>query len=331
MSSSTTRNRKDDKAEGATRRLPMLKRAGDSEMPPLRLRHRDVEIIHAVALMRCLTTVQIEELFFRRPIGDSADTAGLRDGPRKINTRCQRRLQQLFHHGYLYRDELPQRLSEGRRPLVYFLDEAGMQLLADEGVDSEWDPAMNDVGHPFIEHTLATNDIRVAMTIAAASSGYAITKWIDDSTLKSRHTKDYVKLQGPQGGTARVAIVPDGYCRIDVGEHVAHFFIEADRGTVVGRSARWERRDFSRKVRAFNAYIATGKFERRYGGRGVRILVVTTGKTRLANLKQVIESAGGKRRYWLTTFDDISPATVLTEPIWRVATSGEPHRLIDPQ
>lgn len=84
-------------------------------------------------------------------------------------------------------------------------------------------------------------------------------------------------------------------------------------------------------MRAFNTYIDSGKFERRYGGRGVRILIVTTGESRLLNLKQVIESAGGRRRYWLTTFDALRPASVLTEPIWWVATSDEHHRLIDHQ
>lgn len=323
-------NRRPTDPGGAERRLPVLSRASEDALPPFRMRSRDFEIVRAVAAMRCLTTLQIEALFFAPPRAKRRGTLPLGSN-RKINTRCQRRLQQLFHRGYLYRDELPQRLSEGRRPLVYFLDHAGARLLAEQGEDFDWQPEMNDVGHPFIEHTLATNEIRVAMTIGAAAHGYVLTNWIDDSSLKSRHTKDYVTVKGPQGGSLKVAIVPDGYCCMDIGTHVAHFFIEADRGTVVGQSERWGRRDFSRKVRAFNTYIDAGKFEERYGGRGMRILVVTTGKTRLENLKRVIESAGGRRRYWLTTFDALRPDSVLTKRIWRVATSDKNHRLIESQ
>jgi len=33
------------------------------------------------------------------------------------------RLKLLFHHGYLFRDEQPTKLTEGRRPLVYVLDQ----------------------------------------------------------------------------------------------------------------------------------------------------------------------------------------------------------------
>ena len=48
------------------------------------------------------------------------------------------------------------------------------------------------------------------------------------------------------------------------------------------------------------------------------------------NAKRIrqIEEAGGKHHFWFTTFDRISPQTVLTEKIWSVATVNDPQPLM---
>ena len=55
----------------------------------------------------------------------------------------------LFQHGYLFRDEQPTKLSEGRRPLVYFIDQHAVPLLAEEYAvfpeDIAWKPKYNNV------------------------------------------------------------------------------------------------------------------------------------------------------------------------------------------
>ena len=66
--------------------------------------------IQSVYEFRALTTEQIAALHFRTKAG---------------RTHCQTRLKLLYHHGYLFRDEQPIKLTEGRRPLVYFLDRKG--------------------------------------------------------------------------------------------------------------------------------------------------------------------------------------------------------------
>ena len=54
----------------------------------------------------------------------------------------------------------------------------------------------------------------------------------------------------------------------------ASFFLEIDRATTTVRAGKWNRRDMSRKYQAYTSYVESGRYERRYGGRGVRVLTV---------------------------------------------------------
>ncbi len=123
-------------------------------------------------------------------------------------------------------------------------------------------------------------------------------------------------------------ILPDGFFTLETEEKVFHHFLEVDRGTVVGQSSKPARSDWSRRVRAYNEYVSSGAFERRYGGRGLRFLTVTSSESRLANLMRITEKAGGTNRWWFTTFDRVAPDTVFAEPIWYIATRQKPQRLV---
>jgi hypothetical protein len=57
---------------------------------------------------------------------------------------------------------------------------------------------------------------------------------------------------------------------------------------------------------------------------------VTSSERRLEHLLAITEKAGGKARFWFTTFGQITPRTVLTRPIWRVASRGGRHALLRP-
>ena len=77
--------------------------------------------------------------------------------------------------------------------------------------DLDWHPRHNTVSPLFLEHVLETNDVRVAVDVAAQDNGIALLEWFDDRALKSKQMKDCVTVIGPQGGEFRAAIVPDGY------------------------------------------------------------------------------------------------------------------------
>ena len=102
---------------------------------------------------------------------------------------------------------------------------------------------------------------------------------------------------------------------------------------MVGQYSHWGRKDWSRKVRAYIAYFTPQSpdqlsvYAQRFGTSKVRILTVTTGQTRLENLKRITEQAGGRGRFWFTTFDQVTPKTVLTKPIWHKAGQDGQFRL----
>lgn len=127
----------------------------------MRLTDRDVRIVIAVYRYRLLSSQQIEALFF--------PSTGSK--PHSRRSACQRRLQLLYHHGFLERIPRPLFLGEGRSPFVYALDSRGADLVAQrkdvDRADLDWKPKDNKVGGNFVEHTLAINDVRVVVNLLA--------------------------------------------------------------------------------------------------------------------------------------------------------------------
>jgi len=82
-------------------------------------------------------------------------------------------------------------------------------------------------------------------------------------------------------------------------------------------------RRFRDKVLAYQAYIASGQYEKRYGTRSLRVLTVTSGAKRLENLKAEAEEARGGRVFWFTTFDKCLAENVLSEAIWLISSDTE--------
>jgi Replication-relaxation len=321
----TTNSLTTNRALKIASRLPTIQRSAEKTLPGFRLTARDQEIIQAVWEYRALTTVQIERLFF----SGAHRAADASAGSGKINPRCQLRLKYLYHYGYLHRDEQPRKRTEPSKPLVYFLDVMGAELLSqqqDEQID--WDPADNDVTDLFLQHLLLENDFRIAITLAAeAASEVSLTKWIDDKALKSPHMKDYVTLQGAHGGTKRMAVVPDGYFVLETDDKIYHHFLEIDRAMVPVAYTREGKRDWAHRIRAYLEYLRSGKYEARYHAKGLRILTVTTGEKRLEHLRAATAEVGGGSRFYFTTFAQATPEAILAKPIWRVVGSEEPRSL----
>ena len=271
---------------------------------------RDTQIITAVSTHRALTSDQIAMLFW---------------GHQKAGSRARHRLKLLSDNGYLERAEQPVTLSEGRRPLVYFLDRKGLAVAADvRQVDPEeidWKLAHNNVKWPFLDHLLATNDIRVRLEVAAPRAGLAIAAWVDDKSLATHSMRDVLTVASASGGREQMTVGPDGYValldRNGTTQHRA--FIEADRGTVP--LTRW-----AHKVRKYLVYFRSRAFRERYHARKpFRVLTLTTSERRMANMKQVTEAAGGRNWFWFSTYEATrDPEALLFSPTWWMAGADEP-------
>lgn len=277
----------------------------------MRVTKRDQAIVLAVYKHRVLSAPQIEALFFQS------------EKPRGRQTSCQRRLQLLFHHGFLERIALPIVLGEGRAPYVYVLDELGASLTAARlGIDRDtvdWRPKHNQVGHQFVAHTLAVNDFRIAITLLAEAGHFTVNEWISETEFSTAKLRQRVPFR--MRGARVVRNYPDGYFRLSLpglGQE-AHFFLETDQGTM--SNASWQE-----KVKAYKEFRLRGLSETHFGTLNFRVLAPTAGKRRMRSLKRATERAGGDHFFWFTRQDriDIWNPTQILEPVWEVATqTGE--------
>lgn len=274
----------------------------------LRLRERDVAIVEAVHRLRVLSTDQIGQLFF------PTDQSG-------VSSACRTRLRRLVTAGLLERAEQEQRKAEGRRPYLYMLTEAGGALLMDElGIEQhelDWRPSYNDVRWPFLRHQLAINDAHVAFSQGAALIGWTLDSWTDDRMLKKTHTERVDTSRTEQS----VAVIPDAYFRLvgPGGVPVMHFFLEIDRATMSVAAESHRVKSWQDKIAAYQVYYREGHVAKRYGTDKIRVLTVTTGPTRVANLKAATEQIGGRSRYWFAVASNITRQSVLQEAIWQRA------------
>lgn len=285
-----------------------------------RLTSRDKELIHKVWAYRVLDTKCIASLLF--------PTASVNT----VSSQCLARLRFLTRAGYLERREQLQVMSEGRKPYLYYLGEKGARFIADlTGTtleDLDWSSAESDHGYLFLNHLLDTNRFRVAITLAAERQGGHLVDWVDDRSLKQER-RMYVEVSRPESTkTERIAVVPDGAFSLNVGEYWYHFFLELDRGTVVGASKSTPTRDWFSKVRVYLKYFELGYPQAKFKSDSIRVLTVTTSATRLANLKRITETAEGQHRFWFGLLSELNPDNVLTTPVWHVATKDEPLSLL---
>jgi len=271
---------------------------------------RDIAIVRSVYQYRVLTIHQIELLLFHSP-----QTSEQR------RTRCAERLKRLYHHGLLQRREQPVTLDQGRKPFLYLLDRAGRDFLAQlenrEPKEIDWKPSDNRTGTGFLNHLLATNDVRISISLACQIAGYKLSRWIDDKSLRSATMRDTVLLPARSGPGGEVAIVPDGYFQIEIEDdrsHAAyHSLLEIDMGTMTPTR-------FGRKIPAYLMYEQSGKYAERYETQSpMRVLTVTTDIPRLERLLQVTEGNSGGGNFWFTTFEQLHQNSFLTQPIWQLA------------
>lgn len=277
----------------------------DPHPPPVVLTERDKMIIWTVYRCRVLRQDQLQALFF---------------GSRSA---AQRRLALLYHHGFLAREFLLVRPGIMNSPTLYLLDKRGEELLrAELGVDDiDWNSSHNRVSSDFLEHALAINDVRVAVTLACRHQAYRLLDWHSETQIKQDY--DRVPVKSGRGHTRSVAVVPDSYFALETPPGKTHFFLELDRGTMTTRR-------FRGKVEAYLAYYHSGGYQRRYGARSLRVLTVTLSERRLSNLKAVTEDAGGAVWFWFAVLDDLTPETVLSQPVWQVAGQTGRQPLIAP-
>jgi hypothetical protein len=302
-------------------RSPRFKRA---EVPPIQLTERDGEIIRLVHKYRFLYSSQVI-----RVLGNASSQPILR------------RLQLLYHHGYLERPraQLEYYHEAGSRPIVYSLGEKGAALLNDNLAITfkrlHRRQKKESIGKMFLEHELFVSEIMVGLELACRASGRVRLLTGQDLLLngskRSAPFKWYVNVRPG----LRLSVVPDQVFALEVSDQEgkpdrAYFFLEADRGTMPVKRKNLIQTSFFRKLLAYETTWVQSIHQKRFGFHRFRALTITTSPDRVRSL---IKACGELQRgHGLFLFAD---RTVLERPsdilsrMWQTGKLGEATSLLN--
>jgi hypothetical protein len=277
-----------------------------SNLPPLEITKRDLRILELVQNYRFLNTEQIQAL-----IGGSA-----RNG--------QERLSRLFQHAYLDRPlhQLELR-NDGYRFMIYALAPKGARFIA--SALGHLAPISRNLGENnrtakrfHLAHTLMVSQFRECLSLACSG----------DANVKLAAWRVPVKsLARIRIGRFRAAIIPDASFSLERSDgQQAHFFLEADRGTMTN----------DRFLRKLKAYWSLSRMK------GVpdipdafRVLTITNSRRRTESLRITAKAADtkrkGSRKFLFATQDayDLKHPEALLEHIWRTPADPELCSLLE--
>ena len=280
--------------------------------PPFQLTPRDLAILHAVARFRFLSSTLIIRL-----VGGSSQ-------------QILRRLQLLFHHGYLDRPtsqvaQLAHAFDFGNRPLIYGLGRAGAHVLAEAGIPLkeklDWTTKNARATAQFLAHTIETAETMIAFEGAPTL--------IDHHDLLPYLPEETREEDAPFH--APVTLNPDRMFSLAFeGRTRLNFALELDRGTMdiksrqlVGKSS------FRRELLGYYQLWKEGLHTSLWGFKAFRVLTVTPSEKRIENMIAVqreIVGEQGSNLFLFTTPSRIAEKSPLAD-VW-VTGKGAPAALL---
>ena len=298
-------------------RLPRFKRV--AEIAPIQLTGRDREIIRQVHRHRFLRSSHIVAL-----IGGSSQ-------------QVLRRLQRLFHHGYLERprSQIDYFHKGGSQRIVYGVGVHGARLLQqEENLSGRRDAGSSDnrtIGRLFLEHALLTSDVMVALELAYRRNGRARLLHHEELPLPeaTRRQREPFHWSVTLGIRIKLGLIPDRVFAVEfldqpAGRNRAFYFLEADRGTMPVSRQTLAKSSFARKLLAYEATWQQNVHRNRFGFHRFRVLTVTTSAERARNLAAAAARLG--RGHGLFLFTDLasfqSAPDLLAFP-WKTARIGQ--------
>ena len=291
-------------------RLPRFKRS--NAIAPLRLTARDRKILETVHRHRFLRSDRIAELV---------------EGSRQ---HVLRRLQRLYHHGYLERPRCQiDYFQSGSRRIAYGIGNTGAAWLKRELAlpyhKLEW-KTKNHVGKLFLEHALLISEIMVAVELACRNRKDVRLLSADDLGVpKMREPFQWSVDIGPR---LKYRVIPDRIFGLEFAGKRRWYFLEADRATMPVTRTRLDQSSFQRKSLAFEATWKQ-KIHHEFGIHRFRILTVTTNAERVQRMIEASQSL--KTGHGLFLFTDIETFrdSEFFSIRWQSSRTGETARVLD--
>lgn len=213
-------------------RLPRFKRSPG--IPPLRLTDRDGEILKCLQRHRFLRSDHIVSLC---------------TGSRQ---QVLRRLQRLYHHGYLERPRCQiDYYQSGSRRIAYGIGNKGAAWLKRELSlpfhKLDW-KRKGQVGRLFLEHALMVSDFMVALELACRDR--TGVRLLSPDNLEIPKMREPFQWQVDIGQHRKISIIPDRVFGLEINGQQSWYLLEADRGTMPITRGRLDQTSFQRKLLA---------------------------------------------------------------------------------
>ena len=254
-------------------RLPRFNRS--LEIAPMRLTQRDREILSHVHRHRFLRSGHVTAL-----VGGSRQ-------------HTLRRLQLLYHHGYLERPrcQIDYYHRAGSRPIAYGLGNKGAGLLKRELTlpfhRLDW-PRKNRVERLFLAHALMVSDFMVALEMACHHRSDFRLLTEDDMNPPDEAVARRTPFQWRVniGHGLQCGVIPDRVFGLETADGKRTWYVlEADRGTMPVTRRGLEKSSFHRKLLAYEATWTQGLHRTRLGWQRFRVLTITTDTNHLIKMQ----------------------------------------------
>ncbi len=260
--------------------------------------------------------LQILRAVYRHRLLRSTHLVALSGSSRQATLR---RLQLLFHHGYLDRPSMQlDWYARGSEPLVYALGNRGAEIL--ESLDGvrrcgiRWDTKNRNLSRVFLHHSLAVSEVMVAFEVACREREGV--RFIPPEEVLAGAPEATRRLRLPfrwqvevrQGGNLhRLGVEPDKVFGFHFeggpeNRQHAYFFLEADRGTMPVTRKGLAQTSFVRKLLAYQETWRQSLHTAHFAIPNFRVLTVTTNRERVRHLVEACQSlSGGGSRLFLFT------------------------------
>jgi DNA-binding Lrp family transcriptional regulator len=300
-------------------RLPRFTRVAG--IAPIELTERDREILRLVHRHRFLRSSHIVQL-----LGESEQ-------------QVLRRLQLLYHHGYLERPraQIDYYHQGGSKRIVYGLGTKGAALLKRELKPAfhelDWGPKNREVTRLFLEHALLVSDVMVALEMSCRKNGRVRLLHADALTVPAmaHSTREPFQWSVNVSSRLKLGLIPDRVFALEsVNGDRSFYFLEADRSTMPVMRQGLSQSSFYRKLLAYEATWTQGIHRSRLGFHRFRVLTVTTSAERV---KSLVEACGqlerGQGLFLFAEIDSLLAKPDLLSLAWKGGRAADHSTLCD--